>query len=131
MSAARSGAAEAHVEFARRVKPARGCGRHDMNYGGSCFNCGYDPNLAEAARNVRRNAMLADATPPAPSGERPTQAQILAGLWRFASEARDGNNVKLGEWGRQPGMTWSARAATIRDCARALGLGDEFEEAIR
>jgi hypothetical protein len=36
-----------HQEHCKRARPARPCTCHDLNFGGSCFNCGFDPNRRE------------------------------------------------------------------------------------
>ena len=40
-------AAPTHQEHCKRARPARSCTCHDLNFGGSCFNCGFDPNQRE------------------------------------------------------------------------------------
>ncbi len=34
---------EHHGQFVARVKPARDCTQRDCNFGGGCFNCGFQP----------------------------------------------------------------------------------------
>lgn len=39
-----------HVQHANAQQPARPCTAHDINFGGSCFNCGYDPERVAAGK---------------------------------------------------------------------------------
>lgn len=39
-----------HHEYAKAHKPARPCTAHDLNFGGSCFNCGFDPAMTPDRR---------------------------------------------------------------------------------
>lgn len=42
-----------HYEWAKTQKLSRPCSAHDLNFGGSCFNCGYDPNMTETKQGTK------------------------------------------------------------------------------
>jgi len=48
--------AKSHIEYSKKNKPSTPCTVHDINFGGSCFNCGYDPKKHNA-KNVKEWGM--------------------------------------------------------------------------
>ncbi len=53
-----------HYQFMKKHKPSKVCSASDMNFGGSCFNCGYHKSTATFTRHI-------------PTKERPTQKWVL------------------------------------------------------